>query len=130
MEVGKEVMVAGVGGLLGGYMHVMFLQPYFAAQMVGPIQTTTLVDLIVAFIIGVATTMYAVGPLAKLFGYGLAGTLAAVGLMQQFGILPTAAAVRVVRTPGAVRRVPTPARSRFTPTAPAQISNARYTITA
>lgn len=107
VEVGKEVLVAGIGGTMAGYIHFMFLEPQVAgmAPIMG-INMATVVDLIVGFIVGIATTMYARGTLAKILGYGVAGTLVAVGLLQQLGVLPsTTQTVRVVRTPtGALTR--------------------------
>jgi len=97
VEVGKDVFVAGVGGVAAGYIHFQFLQPYFAGQMIGPIKTTTIVDFIVAMIIGIGATMYLEQGLPRYLGWGVAGTVFALGLMDQLGILPVAAATRVVR---------------------------------
>lgn len=94
MEVGKEVFVAGIGGIAAGYVHFQFLAPQFAGQMIGPVKTSTLVDVIVAFLAGIVTTMYAKTALIKVLGYGLAGTLVAVGILDQFNMLGAPAAVR------------------------------------
>lgn len=98
IEVGKGVFVAGLGGVAAGYMHFQFLQPYFAGQMIGPIKTTTIVDFIVAMIIGVGSTIYLEKGLPRYLGWGVAGTVFALGLMDQLGILPGAPIpARVVR---------------------------------
>ncbi|MBA7489948.1 hypothetical protein ES702_00482 [subsurface metagenome] len=135
MEVGKEVFVAGIGGVAAGYLHFQFLMPQFAGQMIGPIKTTTLVDFIVALIIGIGSTMYLEAGLPRLFGWGIAGTVFALGLMDQFGILPTPTiAVRRVAAPVAPVVVAAAARgatrlgtSRYTPTTTTQAG--RYALT-
>lgn len=121
MEVGKEVFVAGIGGVAAGYLHFQFLQPQFAGQQIAGINTATIVDIIVALVIGIATTMY-VGPRNKLgmmFGYGLAGTILAIGLLQQFGIIPGGVAARararIVRTPIGVAPVAVPRAGYLAP---------------
>ncbi|MBA7493688.1 hypothetical protein ES702_04250 [subsurface metagenome] len=135
MEVGKEVFVAGIGGVAAGYMHFQFLAPQFAGQMIGPIKTTTLVDFIVALIIGIGSTLYLERGLPRLFGWGIAGTVFALGLMDQLGILPTGVvpeAYRLVSAPAVVaaaaaRGATRLGTSRFTPTATAVAG--RYTPT-
>ena len=107
MTVGKEVLAATLGGSAAGALHFMFLQPQFPGQMYG-INISTIVDFIIAFIIGAATTLYAKTALTKLLGWGLAGTLGAIGLLQQFNVWGTPAPV--VR----VARVATPVRANIT----------------
>jgi len=101
MEVGKTVLVAGIGVTAAGYIHFMFLEPQFAGQTIMGISTTFLIDAIMALIIGVVTVMYARGGLAQVLGYGVAGAMFGIGLLQQLGVLPFAptASLRVVSTP-------------------------------
>jgi len=87
MQVGKDVFITGIAGLAAGYVHFQFLGPRFVGQTIMGINVLTIVDFIVAFIIGIATTMYTSNAMYRMVGYGLAGTLFAVGLMSQFGII-------------------------------------------
>ncbi|OYD16954.1 hypothetical protein CH330_01410 [candidate division WOR-3 bacterium JGI_Cruoil_03_51_56] len=137
MEIGKEVFVAGIGGVAAGYLHFQFLTTQFAGQMVGPIKTTTIIDFIVALIIGIGSTIYLPKGLGLYFGWGVAGTVFALGLMDQLGILPGAAAtrIRVVRPTVArpvvaaatARGVTRLGTSKYTPTTATQAG--RYTLT-
>jgi len=100
MEVGKTVLVAGIGATAAGYIHFMFLEPQFAGQTIMGINTTLIIDAIMAVIIGVVTVMYARTGLAQVLGYGVAGAIFGLGILQQLGVLAVPApAVRVVRTP-------------------------------
>lgn len=98
MEVGKTVFVAGIGSTLGLATHFMFLQPQFAGQTIIPgVQTATVIDIIVGFIVGVVTAMYAKGLMGRLAGYMIAGTFIGIGLAQQFGLLGGAPVTRLAR---------------------------------
>jgi len=139
MEIGKEVFVAGIGGVAAGYIHFQFLMPQLAGQMVGPIKMSLIVDFIAGLIMGIGSTMYLEG-LPRYLGWGLAGTVFALGLMDQFGILPTAApppgeAIRritvaapsAVVTAAAARGATRLGTSRYTPTTATQAG--RYALT-
>jgi len=116
MEIGKGVIAATIGGTLAGAAHFMFLGPQFPGQYYG-VNTATIIDWIVAFFVGIGTALYAKTPLTMLLGFGAAGTLATVGLLQQFGIIPTAVApgIRVARVAAPTRlttRAPLPTTNR------------------
>lgn len=86
MQVGKEVLVAGLGGAGIGLAHIMFLQPQLgAAQIIPGVSTLAVADIIIAFVVGVITAMYAKTSMQKLIGMGAAGTLAAVGILSIAG---------------------------------------------
>lgn len=88
MEVGKTVLVAGVGATTAGALHFMLLQPYFAGQMLGPVKVSAAVDWIIAFIAGLATTMYTSSwDLTRIFGFAASAFFAGIGLLDQFNLL-------------------------------------------
>lgn len=87
MEVGKEVLIAGIGGTAVGLVHFMFLEPQLAGQQIMGVNTATIVDVILAFVVGVATKMYARGASMKILGYGASAVLVTVALLRQFGII-------------------------------------------
>lgn len=99
LEVGKEVLVAGIGGTIGGAVHFMFLAPQFAGQQLMGVKTTTIVDGIIAFVVAIATKMYARGVMSQIAGYGVAATLLAIGVLDQLGVLTTAPSPPVARLP-------------------------------
>jgi len=121
VTVGKEVLAATLGGSAAGALHFMFLGPQFPGQMYG-IKIATIVDFIIAFIVGVATTLYAKTALTKLLGWGLAGTLGAIGLLAQFNLWGTTPVVRVAR-------VATPVSANLTRT-PIAAAVGSYRVTA
>lgn len=83
MQVGKDVLIAGIGGTVAGAVHVMFLMPQFAGQQIIPgVPTTSVVDMVIGFLVGVGTRMYAKGTTGQLIGYGVAGFLFALGILQ------------------------------------------------
>lgn len=83
MQVGKEVLVAGIGGTVAGAVHVMFLMPQFAGQQIVPgVPTTSVIDMVIGFLVGIGTKMYAKTGWAQLIGYGVAGFLFALGILQ------------------------------------------------
>jgi len=114
MQVGKEVLIAGVGGTLAGAVHVMFLQPQFAGQQIIPgVPTVSVVDIVIGFVVGVLTKMYAKTAIAQLAGYGVAGFLTGLGILQlvlpAFGIqaaAPRYVAPQSVFAPSAIAQVP------------------------
>lgn len=119
MQVGKEVLVAGVGGTIAGAVHVMFLMPQFAGQQIVPgVPTTSVVDLIIAFVVGVATKMYVRSVMGQLLGYGAAGMLAAVGILQI--VLPA------FTLGGMARSYSAPPQSVFAPGPLANVPRATY----
>lgn len=116
MQVGKEVLIAGLGGTVAGAVHVMFLQPQFAGQQLIPgVPTTSIVDIIVGFIVGVVTKMYARSPMGQLIGYGVAGFLTGLGILQlvlpAFAITGISAPVRMA--PASMSFQPPVARASY-----------------
>lgn len=108
VEIGKQVFVAGIGGLAAGAVHFQFLAPRFAGQMIGPVKTSTIIDIVIGFIAGVVTWMYTDSwDLLRLLGIGVAGSMVAVGLLDQFGLLAGATTARAVRTISAAPVNPT-----------------------
>lgn len=95
MAVGKEVLIAGIGGTIAGAAHFMFLAPQFAGQNIMGIKTSTIVDGVVAFVAGIATKMYAKSIMGQLVGYGVAGTILAIGILDQFNLLGAPAVARL-----------------------------------
>jgi hypothetical protein len=88
MEVGKTVLVAGIGATAAGALHFMMLQPYFAGQMLGPVKVSAAVDWIIAFIAGLATTMYTDRwDLTRIFGFAATAFFAGIGLLDQFNLI-------------------------------------------
>jgi len=122
VEVGKNVFLSGFGGFGAAYLHYQFLAPKLPGTIAG-INKTTLVDIIIGMVAGVATTMYTVlserDLLKILFGYTIAGTFVALGLMTQFGIGPVTA--RYAR----VSRVVAPTTTRRTVVSPTSIAAAK-----
>lgn len=98
VEVGKEVAVASIAGTVMGAAHFMFFAPQFAGQQIMGIKTSTIVDVIVAFVVGVATKMYARTKLGEIMGYGAAAVLGAIGILDQLGWLAAPAAARATVT--------------------------------
>jgi len=100
MEVGKTVLVAGVGATTAGALHFMWLQPYFAGQMLGPVKVSAAVDWIIAFIAGLATTMYTTSwDLTRIFGFAASAFFAGIGLLDQFNLLTPPATTAAMSTP-------------------------------
>lgn len=102
MEVGKEVFIVGLAEAAAGYIHIMFISPQFVGQTIAGINTLLIIDVILAFVVGIATKMYARDTVMQVAGYGMAGFLFAMGLLQQLGVFGTVPAVRA-RMPLAAR---------------------------
>ena len=116
MEVGKTVLIAGLGGTAAGALHFMWLAPQFAGQMIGPVKTSTIIDLVVAFIAGIVTTMYTSSwDMIRILGFSMATLFAAIGIMDQFNLL----------TPATPAQVAAP-QSVFAPSALAMVPRASY----
>jgi hypothetical protein len=110
MEVGKTVLIAGIGATTAGAIHFMWLQPYFAGQMLGPVKVSAAVDWIIAFIAGLATTMYTDRwDLTRIFGFAATAFFAGIGLLDQFNLLTgggTTTTATMTTTPVASSLVP------------------------
>ena len=115
MEVGKTVLIAGIGGTLGGAMHFMFLAPQTVGQTYFGVKLTTIVDFIVAFIVGALTWMYTgKWDYMRIAGLSISTFLAALGILDALGIMtPSTPAVSMATNANAMRFSPNVPRASY-----------------
>ena len=114
MQVGKTVLVAGIGGTLGGALHFMFLAPQTAGQSYFGIKLTTIVDFIVAFIVGVLTWMYtSKWDYMRIAGLSVSAFTAALGILDALGVMTQPAPTVSLTNANATRFSPNVPRASY-----------------
>ena len=114
MQVGKTVLVAGIGGTLGGALHFMFLAPQTAGQSYFGIKLTTIVDFIVAFIVGVLTWMYtSKWDYMRIAGLSVSAFTAALGILDALGVMTQPAPAVSLANANAMRFSPNVPRASY-----------------